>query len=659
MVNVVSLEAVSKRHAEKLVLDGVTLGIADGDRIGVIGANGSGKSTLLRVVAGDLEADAGRVAVRNSVRIHHLPQDPVFPAGATPVGALLAADTPPARAAMQFEQASAAVRAEPGDAQAQAHLEARTARMDATGGWDVEQRARALLDKLGVRDVEGQLATRSGGERKRVALAAALLEPAELLILDEPTNHLDIDIVEWLQDQLTSWPRALLLVTHDRYLLDSAATRIVEIHDGGLRSHPGGYASYLETRALREEQAAASERKRASYAREELAWLRRGPKARTSKAKYRVERARAVLDAAPRAERAQLSIDLPSRRLGGKVVNLHQAGVAFGDRQVLVGLDHKLAPDARIGVVGPNGSGKSTLLRLIAGELEPTQGSVRHGETVKVGFFRQDFPREDSFRDDVSREGRAAGPRSLAPRTRVFDAVHGVLRETELTSGARVTASELLERFLFDGAAQKAYTEELSGGERRRLELLLVLADAPNLLLLDEPTNDLDLDTLAVLEAYLDEWPGALVVASHDRYFLDRVCDDLFGIEPGGAVRHYPGGLSSALVGNGRAYRARQGEERRRLRAAPMAIADSPDTARTRRTGRAKRSYAEQRELNQLERRIATLEERRQSLSGELAAAGDDYVVLAELGTEATGVEAELTAAETRWLELATIGEDT
>jgi ATP-binding cassette subfamily F protein uup len=479
--------------------------------------------------------------------------------------------------------------------------------MDATGGWDTEHRARALLDRLSVHDVDGQLATRSGGERKRVALAAALLEPAELLILDEPTNHLDIDVVEWLQDQLTSWPRALLLVTHDRYLLDAAATRTVEIHDGGLRNHAGGYASYLEARALREEQAAATERKRASSARTELAWLRRGPKARTSKAKYRVGRAHEVVDAAPRQERAQLSIDMPSRRLGGKVVNLHQAGVAFGDRQVLVGVDHKLAPDARIGVVGPNGSGKSTLLRLIAGEVEPTQGSVRHGETVRIGFFRQE-------------------PRQPAPGIRVFDAVHDAVRSTQLTSGLRVTSSQLLERFLFDDAAQKAYIEELSGGERRRLELLLV----------------------AVLEAYLDEWPGALVVASHDRYFLDRVCDDLFGIDAAGRVAHHPGSWS--------AWRQSQVERRGSQRTpAPGAR----PAAERKRPSRPKRSYTEQRELSELERRIATLEERRQALSGALAAAAHDYARLSELGRQATGVEAELTVAETRWLELATIGEDT
>ena len=626
-MNVVSLEGVHKQHAEKVVLDGVTVGIDDGERVGVIGVNGSGKSTLLRIVAGLEPPDAGRVVLGNHVRVHHLLQDPQLDPDDSALGAVLRADTELARTARAFERATAAVRAAPQDAAAQEALERATAAMDSTGAWDLEHRARALLGRLGIADPEARVAGRSGGQRKRIALAAALVEPAELLILDEPTNHLDVDVVEWLEGVLAGWSSALLLVTHDRYLLDSVVTRVIEVHEGRLHSHGGTYAAYLEARRLREEQAVAADRRRANLARTELEWLHRGPRARTSKARYRVERAKELVGTERYREPDQLQIALPSRRIGSKVVNLHNVGKRYGDRVVLRAVEYKLAPDDRVGVVGPNGSGKTTLLNLIAGRLEPDEGSIRTGETVHVGYYGQD-------------------PRPLPPRTRVFDAVHDAVRETQLSSGLRVTSGQLLERFLFDDEAQRAYVEELSGGERRRLELLLVLADAPNLLILDEPTNDLDLDTLAVLEAYLDQWQGALVVASHDRYVLDRVCDSLFGIERDGTVRHHPGGWS--------AWRARQAEQSAADRSTRRASAPEQ---RERPAGPRKRSYNEQRELRALEQRMEKLEARRGELTAAVQDAGDDYVEAGRLGTELAEVAAELEAAESRWLELSMIGE--
>jgi ABC transport system ATP-binding/permease protein len=658
-MNVVSLEGVRKQHAEKLVLDGVTIGVADDERVGVIGTNGSGKSTLLKIIAGLMEPDDGRVVLGNHVRVHYLPQDPDLDPTDSAIGAVLGGDSEAAHIARSFERAAAAVRADGTDAGAQAALERATAAMDSHAGWDLEHRARALLDKLGVADVDDPIAGRSGGQRKRIALAAALVEPVELLILDEPTNHLDVEIVEWLEQTLRSWSKALLLVTHDRYLLDRVANRVIEVHAGGLHSHAGSYADYLEARELREEQAAAADRKRANQARTELEWLRRGPKARTSKAKYRVERAKELVGTDRYTEPDELEIALPSRRLGGKVVNLHNAGKSYGDHTVLRDVDHKLAPDDRVGVVGPNGSGKSTLLNLIAGRIEPDEGSVRTGETVHVGYYGQD-------------------PTPIAPRTRVIDAVLEVVRETQLTSGLKVTAGQLLERFLFDDEAQKAYVEELSGGERRRLELLLVLADAPNLLILDEPTNDLDLDTLAVLESYLDSWEGCLVVASHDRFFLDRVCDSLFGIEPDGTVRHHPGGWSAYRERRAGQLAARKQARARAEAGAPAgrgtpggapAGTGTPDgapgdedahggTPGRPPTAARKRTYNEQRELRSLEARIAKLEARKAELTAAVQAAGEDYQEAARLGTALAEADAELETAESRWLELSMIGED-
>ena len=600
-MNIVSLERVSKRHAEKQVLDAVTVGIDDRDRVGVIGRNGSGKSTLLRIVAGDLEPDAGRVVTSDGLRVRFVPQEPPLEAESTALQAALASpgvfDPLVDRAAVQREQ-----------------------------------RARAMLDRLGIRAVDQPVGTMSGGQRKRVALAAALTDDADLLILDEPTNHLDVDVVEWLETELRSRPGALLLVTHDRYLLDRIATRIVEVEAGALHSGYGSYTDYLEARALRQEQAVAQEQRRANRARVELAWLRRGAKARTSKAKYRVERAQDLLAASPDAPPPEFEIELPSRRLGSKVVNLHNAGKRYGDRVVLQGVDYKLKPGDRIGIVGPNGSGKTTLLRLFAGAVEPDEGKVVVGETVHLGVYGQD-------------------PRELPPQQRVLDAVKEVVLETRTLEGRTMGAGALLEQFGFPPEAQRAFVEELSGGERRRLELLLVLAEAPNVLLLDEPTNDLDLDTLAVLEEYLDAWPGVVVVASHDRFFLDRVCDDLFSIEPDGSVRHHPGGWS--------AWRERQALQARRAKTAP-AVASAPmaaaDDDRAMRRPR-KLSYAERRELTALERQLPKLEERKDELTAALQAAGDDYTAAQRTGDELASVLADIEAAETRWLELSEIGE--
>ena len=595
-MNIVSLEKVTKRHAEKLVLDGVTLGIDDRDRVGVIGRNGSGKSTLLRIVAGQLDVDGGRVVTADGLRVRYVAQEPPLDPDRSALAVALsgpgAFDPLVDRAEVQREQ-----------------------------------RARAMLDRLGVADPDQLIGAMSGGQRKRVALAAALTDTTDLLILDEPTNHLDVDVVEWLETELRSRPGALLLVTHDRYLLDRIATRIVEIEGAALHSGYGSYFHYLEARAMRQEQAAANEQRRSNRARVELAWLRRGAKARTSKAKYRVERAVDLLDAAPEAPPPEFAIELPSRRLGSKVVNLHNAGKRYGDHTVLQGIDYKLKPGDRIGLVGPNGSGKTTLLQLFAGQLEPDEGKVVIGETVHLGIYGQD-------------------PRPLPADQRVLDAAKDVVLETRTLQGRTMGAGALLEQFGFPQEAQRAFVGELSGGERRRLELLLVLAEAPNVLLLDEPTNDLDLDTLAVLEEYLDTWPGVLVVASHDRFFLDRVCDDLFSIQPDGRVQHHPGGWT--------AWREQRAEQARSAKTPPSAPRDGDDRAPLRAR---KLTYAERRELTSLERQLPQLEERKEGLTLQLQEAGDNYAVAQQVADELTAVVTQLEAAETRWLELSEIGE--
>ena len=598
-MNLVSAEGIRHTFAERTVLDGMTVGIDEGDRVGVIGVNGSGKSTLLRVLAGDFDPDEGRIVHATGLRTHYLPQEPELDSAALPLDVVLAGPA-------GFDP-----------------LEDRA---------DVQRevRAEAMLDRLGLGGVAQPCATLSGGQRKRVALARALVAPADLLVLDEPTNHLDVDVIAWLEDELRSRGGALLMVTHDRYLLDRIATRILEVERGKLHGNHGSYSDYLEARAEREAMEQNIERKRANLARTELEWLRRGPKARGTKAKHRVESATALINRREHVERAELTLDLPSRRIGSKVVSLHNAGKSYDGNRVLSGVEKELVPGDRVGIVGPNGSGKTTLLGLIAGRLEPDEGSVRIGETVHVGWYGQD-------------------PAQIAPRTRVLESVKEVVLETNTVDGLRISAGDLLERFLFTPAQQKAYVAELSGGERRRLELLRVLADAPNLLLLDEPTNDLDLDTLSVLESYLDTWPGTLVVSSHDRYFLDRVSSDLYSIEEapdGGRLQHHPRGWAGYLES-----RARPSGRATGRGASPAT--GSPAPARPR-----KRSYNEQRELRRTESRVADLEQRKAGLEAELVEASGDYEAVARLGAELARVTEDLEAAESRWLELSMIGEN-
>jgi ABC transport system ATP-binding/permease protein len=571
-MHLLSLEGISKSYPETPVLDRVSLGISSGEHIGVIGRNGSGKSTLLRIIAGLEEPDAGSIVRSRGLRVAVLDQDPRFEEEET-VGSVLGNHRP----------------------------------------------SIALADRLGLGDPDATCESLSGGQRKRLALAQTLATECDVLILDEPTNHLDVDIIDWLEDHLASRSEALLLVTHDRYLLDHVANRIVEVHDETLYPHQGTYEDYLEEVAARTEREAASEHKRQQRIRTELEWLRRSPKARTSKSRARIQQAEALMGQQRRRRRGDLDIGLPSRRIGSKVVDLHNVGKRYDGRWVLRHVEHKLQPDARIGLVGPNGAGKTTLLSLIAGRIEPDEGTVAVGTTIHHGWYGQD-------------------PRPIPPTTRVVDAVREHLDEVRLSSGVRVSGAQMLERFQFTRDQQRSTVGDLSGGERRRLELLLSLMEAPNLLLLDEPTNDLDIDTLEVLEEYLDAWDGALVVASHDRYFLDRVCDDIFSIEPDGTVRHHPGGWS--------AYRA--------ATARRSVTTSSPSVNRRSKQKQAKRklSFADQRELEALTREIPNLEQRRAELSSTLDDAAGDYARTVALSRELAEVIATIDTSETRWLEL-------
>jgi ATP-binding cassette subfamily F protein uup len=576
----VSLESVGKAYATTVVLDGVSLGVQAGERTGVVGRNGGGKTTLLRLLAGLDQPDQGRVARTGGLRVGYVDQRSEPPGGT--------------------------VR----DAVLSGYGEVHE--------WAGDAAVRAVLDGLGLTRIglDAPTAELSGGERRRTALAAALVARSDLLILDEPTNHLDVEGVAWLADHLKSRREALVVVTHDRWFLDEVAEQTWEVGDGTVRRYDGGYSAYVLARAERARQAAASEQRRQNLLRKELAWLRRGPPARTSKPRFRIEAAQALIaDEPPPRDRTRLQA-FATRRLGRSVYDVEDVTLKVGGRTLLDGVTWRLGPGDRVAIVGVNGSGKTTLLRLLLGELAPDAGRVRTGPTVRAAYLSQEV-------------------QELPAELRLLESVEQVARTTNL-GGVDLTASQLAERFGFGASRQWTPVADLSGGERRRLQLLRLLMAEPNVLLLDEPTNDLDTDTLTALEDVLDSWPGTLVVVSHDRYLVERVSDSVVALLGDGRLAALPGGVEDYLA-------------RRAAAVAPAAA----EAARQRAGDTRAEARAARRELTRLERRIATLEKREAELHRQLAEHATDHVRVTELDGELRAVGADRDAAESAWLELA------
>jgi len=646
------VDAVRKEYGAEPLFRDVTFALAPGDKLGVIGANGSGKTTLLRIVAGEEPPDGGKVSMARDATLGYLPQIPALPEELSVLDAIFHGGSEALLRLRDYEAACRALaRAGGTDDALLRRVTALGQQLDSHGGWELEAEARAILDRLGIADTEAAVGTLSGGQRKRVALARALLLHPDLLILDEPTNHLDADTVAWLEAWLERYSGALLLVTHDRYFLDRVTERMLELEGGEATVIQGNYTRYLEFKEDRARLREAEGRTRDGLIRRELEWLRRGAKARTTKQKARVQRAEALLATPRDATAAELEVQAASSRLGRKVIHLEAITHGYGGRALFRDLFLRLERGDRLGIVGPNGSGKTTLLEILAGRITPDSGQVEKGETVVLGYYDQES-------------------RALDDEARVIDYAREPGDEVRGPDGSSVTVGRMLERFLFPPASQYSYVGSLSGGERRRLYLLRLLMTAPNVLLLDEPTNDFDIPTLQALEEYLDSFQGSLVVVSHDRYFLDRTVDRILHLPGDGTVREYPGSYSTFLemrkreeeAGPGRdvGFRGRGGtpemaaggagrREERPGSAAPNAErTPSPAGAVPR-----KLTYRERKELEQVEARIAGAEARKAAIQEELGAAGSDYGRAEGLYRELTELEGKLEAELERWGELA------
>ncbi|MFD0674559.1 ABC-F family ATP-binding cassette domain-containing protein [Cohnella sp. GCM10027633] len=632
-MHLMSVERIAKSFSDKILFENVTFGVDSGDKIGIIGVNGTGKSTLLKVLAGLLPADSGTVSVGRTVKLRMLAQDPVFQPNETALEHVLGGDSPQLRAVRELADVTAELASSPDDAAVQRRLIAANARMDELDAWQMESEAKTALSRLGIDRYDEQVATFSGGQRKRVAMAAALLQPSDILILDEPTNHIDNDSVAWLEGMLQKRKGALLMITHDRYFLDRVSNRVIELDQGRAYFYEANYSRFLELKLEREEREAASEAKRQNLLRNELAWIRRGAQARSTKQKARIDRFEALKGQTPKQAAGKLDVSVASSRLGKKIIEAEHVEMSLGGRKLIRDFNYIAVPEDRVGIVGPNGSGKSTLLKLIAGKLTPDAGRIELGLTVNLGWFSQEHEEMDE---------------SL----RVMEYIREGADQVKTSDGSTISAGQMLERFLFPPNTHWAVISKLSGGEKRRLQLLRVLMGAPNVLLLDEPTNDLDISTLTVLEDYLDDYPGVVITVSHDRYFLDRTVDRIAAFEGDGVITHH--------VGNYSEYREREAEKEKEKASVQPAASAKPAASGPRTDGKErplKMSFKEQRDFEQIDGWIAETEDAIAAVARRMEEASSDSSLLQQLMAEQQQLESKLDELLERWTELNELAE--
>ena len=588
-MNILNIEHISKMYGEKTLFDDVSLGIHQGDKIGVIGVNGTGKTTLLKIIAGLEETDQGEIICGNGIRISYLPQNPEFPKKQMILSYVM---------------------------DGKEHQD-----------WKTESEAKTILTKLGVWDFEQETQHLSGGQKKRIALARTLVDPSEVLILDEPTNHLDNDMVLWLEDFLNSFRGVLIMVTHDRYFLDRVTNKIVEIDGGKLYEYETNYSGFVEKKVQREEMGQATERKRQSLLRVEMEWMKQGIKARGTRQRARTERFEALKNAKAPSKQQNVEIDSVSSRLGKKTIELSNISKGFGERQLISDFSYIVLRDDRIGFIGPNGCGKSTLMKMIMGILQPDQGEIVIGDTVKIGYFAQE---NEEMTGDI----------------RVIDYIKNVAEYIDTARG-KASASQMLERFLFPPELQYTPLSKLSGGEQRRLYLLKVLMEAPNVLILDEPTNDLDIATLTILEDYLDTFQGIVITVSHDRYFLDRIVQRIFAFEENGKLTQYEGGYTDYLEKTKvttNVEKPKEGNKGKKFQKEHQK--------------KLKFTFREQKEFETIDDEIAQLEDRIDHLENEIMQNATNSLKLSELTVKKDEAEAKLEEKMDRWVYLNDLAEE-
>ncbi|MBE6097187.1 MAG: ABC-F family ATP-binding cassette domain-containing protein [Schwartzia succinivorans] len=625
---ILSLEGWTKSYGEKRLFTDVNLAVSEGDKIGIVGVNGTGKSTFLKTIAGVLPADEGTIHRMRGLEVEYLEQEKELSPENTVLMEALRGTSPLMEALRSYEMAMAE-----GDEE---NIIRFSSRIDALDGWQLESRAKMILTRLGFQDFRKQVGTLSGGERKRLALAAALIRPVDLLLLDEPTNHLDSDTIVWLEEYLRQQKCALLMVTHDRYFLDHTADRILELDKGKTYTYTGNYSSFLEQKAARIEREEAGERKRQNFLRRELSWIRRGAQARSTKQRARIERYEAVKAEKVDLTRPTVEIGLAGSRLGRTVIELENVSALAGSRQIVRDFTYTVRRKDRLAILGPSGAGKSTLLDVFSGRLEPDKGSVTIGQTVKIGYLTQDTAEMDT-------------------RMRSVDYIQETARHVTLADGTRLSAVQLMERFLFPEDLQWAPISKLSGGEKRRLFLLRILMESPNVLLLDEPTNDLDLETMQALEGFIDDFAGAIIFVSHDRYFVDRLAERVLVPEADGKWVVYTGGWSEQQARIEESIEAAK-EEGSRAEKIPVPEEQKQEVKPS--SPKKKLTFKEQKEYAEIEDVIASKEAELKGVEVQMTlVAADDYAELAELTREQTRLSEELDALIERWTYLESVAE--
>jgi ABC transport system ATP-binding/permease protein len=630
-----TLRSVQKDFGIKEILKDASFSLEEGDKVGLIGTNGSGKSTLLKMIAGLEPMDAGEFWVNSGAKIVYLPQQPALDNDRTVLEQVFVDSGEQMALVREYEALSHQLAHQPDNTdRLMTRLSAVSHQIDMAGAWELETNAKVILSKLGIQDFNARIGDLSGGYRKRIAIATALLAEPDVLLMDEPTNHLDALSVEWLQSYLKRFRGALLLITHDRYFLDQVTNRILEIDRGDLFPYSGNYGYYLEKKAEQEESAASSQRKHAGVLRRELEWLQRGPKARSTKQKARIQRIEEMRTQDFKQALGKVEISTVGRRIGKKVIELTQISKAYGENVLIRDFTYEFNPEDRIGIIGGNGAGKSTLMDMITDRIQPDSGTVEIGSTIHIGYF-------DQHSDILAKH----------EQQRVIDYLKDIAELVKTADGSVITASQMLERFLFTPNQQYAPIQKLSGGERRRLFLLQVLMEAPNVLILDEPTNDLDVQTLAVLEEYLEDFNGCVIIVSHDRYFLDRTVDFIFAIEPGGTIRQYPGNYSVYLD-----YQKAEAENTPAVKSAPVTAEPSQPTTSpaTAQSKSRKLSYKEKREFEHLETQIPEWEQEKETLEKQLYTnPPNGFTELQKLTEQLAHLNQEIETATERWLELA------